>query len=85
MEPMIEEGKLYLFFTVTFYFVGRVVAINHAEVKLADCWLVYSIENVASALEKGTTVGEHALLGDFVLRSYIGASPWRAKPLGKAR
>lgn len=84
MEPMIEIEKTYLFFTVTYFFVGRVVAVNHAEVKLADCWLIYSAENLASLISKGTTIGEHVQLGDFILHSYVGATPWLAKPIKKA-
>ncbi len=73
----IEPEKSYLFFTVTYYFVGTVVRVTPTDVLLRDCWLIYGIPGLETFLKAPTKANteESAYLGDFVLSGRIGARP----------
>lgn len=80
----LETGKPYLFFTVTYFFVGRVERITPTDIVLSDAWLVYNVPDVGKLVAAKSSKAAREMLavdpppsyvGAFVLRSVIGAAP----------
>lgn len=83
------EGKHYLFFTVTYFFVGTVERITATDVVLKDAWLVYNVPDVGKLVATETASAMHnalaadpppAFVGAMTLRSIIGAAQLQCVP-----